>query len=125
VETAAEFDRHRYLSFATFRASGASVATPMWFVAIGGRLYMSTTADSGKVKRLRRSSRARIAPCDARGRARGDWRDVTARLVSDPGTAGRAETALRRKYGWQKRLLNLIARLGGRVGRRAHIEIEL
>ncbi len=125
MNTAAELDRHRYLSLATFRKTGTAVATPMWFAAVDGRLYIGTTADSGKVKRLRNSSRARIAPCDARGRVHGEWRDVTARLITDASLTARAEAALRKKYGWQKRLLNLMATLGGRVGRRVHIEIEL
>ncbi len=125
MDTAAELDRHRYLSLATFRANGTPVATPIWFVALGGRLYVGTLADSGKVKRLRRSSRARIAVCDARGRLRGEWRDVTARLVDDPDVIDRAEAALRKKYGWQKAVLNLLARLRGRRHHRAHIELEL
>jgi PPOX class probable F420-dependent enzyme len=125
MDAAADLDRHRYLSLATFRANGTPVATPMWFIALDGRLYIGTLAESGKVKRLRRSPRARIALCDRRGRLRGEWRDVTARLVDDAALAARAEAALRRKYGWQKALLNLLARLRGRRHRRAHIEIEL
>ena len=118
-------DDTRYLSLATFRASGAAVATPMWYVALDGALYMGTTADSGKVKRLRRSPRARVAPCDARGGVKGRWRDATARLVDDPALIKRIEAALVAKYGWQKRLLNLFARLGGRIRRRAWIELRV
>ena len=44
-----ELDRHRYLSLATFRQSGAQVATPVWFAAAGGRLYVFTSGESGKV----------------------------------------------------------------------------
>jgi hypothetical protein len=77
------------------------------------------------VKRLRRSSRARIAPCDARGHPHGPWRDATARLVTDPRTIARAQAALREKYGWQKWLLDLGARLTGRIRRRAWIAIVL
>jgi PPOX class probable F420-dependent enzyme len=114
----------RYLSLATFRASGAEVATPVWYAAVDGRLYVVTARDSGKVKRLRRSSRARIAPCDARGGTTGGWRDATARVVVDAGTIARADAALRVKYGWQKRLLDFFSRLGGRYHRRAWIEID-
>ena len=58
----AALDRYRYLSLATYRASGAQVATPVWFAEVDGTLYVFTAGDSGKVKRLRRSSRARIPP---------------------------------------------------------------
>jgi PPOX class probable F420-dependent enzyme len=118
-------DRYRYVSLATYRASGAEVATPVWFSVVDGTLYVFTAGDSGKVKRLRRSSRARIAPCDARGHPHGPWRDATARLVTDPRTIARAQAALREKYGWQKWLLDLGARLTGRIRRRAWIAIVL
>jgi len=50
------------LSLATFRKSGAEVATPVWFAASDGNLYVFTAGDSGKVKRLRHTARARVAP---------------------------------------------------------------
>jgi hypothetical protein len=37
----------------------------------------------------------------------------------------RAEAALDRKYGWQKRLLDLGSRLTGRIRRRAFIAIDV
>jgi PPOX class probable F420-dependent enzyme len=119
------FDRYRYLSLTTYRASGAEVATPVWFAAVDGALYVFTAGESGKVKRLRRSSRARIAPCDARGTPHGAWRDVTAHLVTDAGVIARAQAALRKKYGWQKWLLDLGSRLTGRIRHRAWIAIAV
>jgi PPOX class probable F420-dependent enzyme len=125
MDAAAELDRHRYLSLATFRASGAEVRTPVWFAVVDAKLYVFTAGESGKVKRLRRSSRARVAPCDARGHVRGAWRDADARLLEHPAAIVRAQAALRAKYGWQQRLLDLFSRLSGRVRRRVWIEIEL
>ena len=118
-------DRYRYLSLATYRANGAEVATPVWFAAVDGLLYVFTAGESGKVKRLRRSPRARVAPCDARGTPHGAWRDATAQLVTDAGVIARAQAALRAKYGWQKLLLDLGSRLTGRIRRRAWIAIVL
>jgi PPOX class probable F420-dependent enzyme len=123
VDAIGELDRHRYMSLSTFRRGGAEVATPVWFAAAGGKLYVFTAGDSGKVKRLRNSSRARVAPSDARGRVRGAWRDATARLVTEPAAIERAHAALRTKYGWQMWLTDLVSRLAGRIRRRAWIEI--
>jgi uncharacterized protein len=120
---AAELDGHRYLSLATLRRSGAAVATPVWFAAEGGALWVVSAGDAGKVKRLRNSPRVRIAPCDARGGLHGAWQDATARLVSDPALIARARAALRAKYGWQVRVLDFFARLSGRARRRAWIAI--
>jgi PPOX class probable F420-dependent enzyme len=115
----------RYLSLATFRANGTEVATPVWFAPADGAYYVFTAQDSGKVKRLRRSSRARVAPCDARGAVTGAWRDATARIVTDPAPIARANAALAAKYGWQKRMLDLGSWLSGRMRRRAWIAIDL
>jgi PPOX class probable F420-dependent enzyme len=121
--TAAELDRHHYVSLATFRRNGTPAATPVWFAAADGKLYVFTAGEAGKVKRLRQSPRARVAPCDSRGGLRGDWQDATARMVTDTTVIARAEAAVRRKYGWQSRMLDLFSRLSGRFTRRAWIEI--
>ncbi len=113
------------MSLATFRRSGAEVKTPVWFAAADGKLYVFTAGDSGKVKRLRRSPRVRIAPSDARGRVRGACWDAAARVISETPAIERARAALRAKYGWQMWLTDLFSRLTGRIHRRAWIEIEL
>jgi len=125
VNTISELDRHRYMTLSTFRRSGAEVATPVWFAAAGGKLYVFTAGDSGKVKRLRHSSRVRVAPSEARGRVQGAWRDATARLVTEPATIERAHAALHAKYGWQMWLTDLFSRLAGRIRRRAWVEISV
>jgi PPOX class probable F420-dependent enzyme len=121
----AAFDRHRYMALATFRRSGAEVRTPVWFAAMDGKIYVFTAGESGKVKRLRRSSRARVAPSDVRGGVRGEWWDVAARLLTEPGLIERAHAALRAKYGWQAWVGDVFSRLTGRIRRRAWIEIEV
>jgi hypothetical protein len=120
-----DLDRHRYMSLATFRRNGAEVRTPVWFAAADGRLYVFTAGESGKVKRLRHSSRARIAPSDARGQVRGEWCDASARVITAPRPIEKAHAALRSKYGWQLQLADLLSRLTGRTNRRAWIEIQL
>jgi PPOX class probable F420-dependent enzyme len=115
----------RYVSLATFRRDGREVRTPVWFAEVGGQFYVFTAGDSGKVKRLRASRRARVAACDARGGVHGPWHDATARIVDDPPSIARAHAAMQSKYGWQVRLLDLGSRLTGRIKRRAWIAIAL
>ena len=62
----------RYLSLATFRKSGVAVETAVWFAHAEDRLWVFSAGDAGKVKRLRTSSRSRVAACDARGRVHGE-----------------------------------------------------
>lgn len=113
------------MSLATFRRSGAEVRTPVWFAAADGRLYVFTAEASGKVKRLAHSSRARVAPSNGRGRITGEWRQATARILTEPRSIEQARAALRAKYGWQMRLTDLFSRLAGRINHRAWLEIHL
>ena len=59
------------------------------------------------------------------GKLRGPWRDATARLVTDVAVISPAQTAIGKKYGWQKWLLDLGSRLTGRIRRRAWIAIDV
>jgi PPOX class probable F420-dependent enzyme len=118
-------DRHRYISLATFRRSGAAVKTPVWFAEHGGRFYVFTAAGSGKVKRLKNDQRTRAAPCGPRGRLRGEWIEGQARRIENPALERAAYAALLAKYGWQMRVLNFFSRLSGKIEERAILELEL
>ena len=113
-----------YLSLATFRKDGRAVETPVWFGAAQGKLWVFTAANAGKVKRLRNSSRARVAACDLRGKLRGEWIDATAVIVDDAAREKVAYGALREKYGWQMWLTDLASTLTGRIRHRKILEIE-
>ena len=84
----------------------------MWFVAENDGaepvFYLSTNADSFKVKRMRRTPRVRIAACDRRGRVSGDWVEAQATVVGEP-EQGRATKAFDRKYFPWKQVINLMS----------------
>ena len=115
----------RYISFGTYRKNGDIVDTPVWAGDDGDRLYVFSSGDAGKVKRLRNGNRARVAPCTATGKVLGDYVDASAVLVDEPDVVARAYRALRRKYGWQMRMLDAMAMLAGRYNKRQIIEIRL
>lgn len=117
-------DSARYLNLLTFRKSGAEVSTPVWFAPHRGVFYAFSAGDAGKVKRLRNSSRARIAPCDWRGELRGSWQEAKAFLVDDPAERKAAFRALRCKYGWQMWAVDAGALLARTLRSRAVIRIE-
>jgi|SRR5687767_722057 uncharacterized protein len=110
MEGLAAFSRHRYLSLETYRRTGQAVATPVWFVVDRDVIYVYSLATAGKVKRIRNNPRVRIAPCDARGRLTGAWVEATARIV-DERHAAQAHGLLRAKYGWMKRLADLVRKV--------------
>lgn len=113
----------RYVSIATWRRDGREVRTPVWVARDGERLVVWTNVNSGKVKRIRRSGRVCVAPCDARGGLKGDWQEGIARILDDPAERDAALEHVFAKYGWQMRLAAFGARLGGRWGERAALEI--
>jgi hypothetical protein len=101
----------RYLNLETYRKTGKGVRTPVWFAhapaASGGpKFYVYATADSGKAKRLRRTSVAKVAPCDARGKVTGAWLAARAEIVGG-AEFDRGMTLLNRKYWPWKQVLDL------------------
>lgn len=107
------FASHKYLNLETFRKSGEVVRTPVWFApAIGAQglrtLYVYTIGNSGKVKRIRNNPRVRIAPCDARGKLRGDWVDAHAEILHGEEAAAGMRLLNERYVPW-KQLLDLFA----------------
>ena len=116
------FAGQTYISLESFKKSGQGVAVPVWFAEDAGTLYAYSEAASGKVKRIRNNPRVRVAPCDMRGRVKGEWVEATARILE--GTeARRAEELLNAKYGFQKRLLAFFAKFRPRP--RAYLAITL
>lgn len=114
-----------YLNLVTFRKTGTEVRTPVWFAEQDGLLYLFSNGSAGKVKRLRNSSRARVAPCDVRGKVLGEWQEAEAHLLSEPEVERRAHAALRRKYGWQMASLDFFAGLFGRKRERVFIAVRV
>jgi PPOX class probable F420-dependent enzyme len=114
----------RYVSLATFRRDGREVRTPVWVADEDGHLVVYTHRRSGKVKRIRATGRARLAPCDARGKLRGDFVEARARVATDPVEIERGLAAVERKYGWQMWAARQTARLFGRWADRALVVLE-
>ncbi|MFT5483196.1 MAG: PPOX class probable F420-dependent enzyme [Halieaceae bacterium] len=115
--------RANYLSLATFRKSGEVVATPVWFAEEDGVYYAFSAEDAGKMKRLRNSTKSRVAPCSVSGAIKGEWIETTARVLSAEQEQI-ALDALRRKYGWQMRLTDLGSKITGKFHHRSYIAIS-
>jgi PPOX class probable F420-dependent enzyme len=108
----------KYLNLESYRQNGASVRTPVWFAAGPEdspnsrlrKLYVYTTADSGKAKRIRRCGAIRIAACDMRGTVTAPWTDALAEVVTGEEFELGMRLLDRRYFPW-KQLLNLSALL--------------
>jgi uncharacterized protein len=109
-QSLAPFAGQRYLNLESFKRDGTPVQTPVWFAEEQGVLYVNTLANTGKVKRIRRHPRIRIAPCTMRGIVIGPWVEAEATIV-DATTAAHGHALLRQKYGWLTGIGYLFSRL--------------
>ena len=114
-----------YVSLATYRRNGVQVCTPVWIARAGACFYVFSEGEAGKVKRIRANGRARLAPCNYRGSVRGEWVDAHARITTQAAAIDAAYVALRKKYGWQIRITDILSKLSGRYARRVMIELQL
>jgi uncharacterized protein len=94
----------KYLSLTTYRKNGDAVATPVWLVRDGDELNVITQMNSGKVKRIRNNPNVLLAPCDARGRLKGDAVAGTATLL-DADRSRQVAKHITQRYGLLGRIL--------------------
>lgn len=100
----------KYVRFTTFRRTGVPVHTAVWFAAApDGSYVFESRADSGKVKRLRHTSKVEVGLSDVRGRVHDDEPRYTgvAEIVDDADGIAAAHRVLARKYGLQWRMVTL------------------
>lgn len=114
---------HKYMSLTTFRKSGKAVPTPVLFAEDNGKLYVSTRAHSGKVKRIRNNPQVQLAPCTARGKIVGQTIEAVTRILPSDEEA-LVIRALRYKY-FRVRVSMFLSKLRfwGKGKKRVYLEI--
>jgi uncharacterized protein len=108
---------HKYALLVTFRRDGTPVPTPVWFALLDDRRLVTHTEErTAKVLRIRHEPRARVFPCDPRGKPLGPGVEATARILAAEEERELAEAALDRHYGRVRRIHNkLLIDEGGMV----------
>ena len=101
-----QFKRQQYLNLETFRRNGESMKTPVWFTQEGETLYVSTVANSGKVKRIRNNGRINVAACKMDGMLTGGWTPAQACEITDPEIVTKVNRLFDKKYGLIKKLFD-------------------
>ena len=113
IEALAGLQGYRFLNLATVRRNGVPVVTMVLFALANGRIYIWTTKDSGKVKRIRNNPTVQIALSTRLGRPLGQIADATARMLSATEKVD-AQSLTDREFRWLKKVFGLILRLQGR-----------
>ncbi len=111
----------KYVSFTTFRKSGAAVSTPTWVVGLAdGRVGFWTAMGTGKTKRLRNDPSVILQPSDVRGRVKEHAvaQRGTAEMVQSGPLFEEVQRKVREKYGAMTKITKVLARVGsqGRKG---------
>ena len=122
--------RAPFVLLTTYRRTGEAVPTPVWAApdaTVAGRLWVTTPAGSGKVRRLAHTPEVTLTPCDRRGRTaqRAVGMPAVATVVDDDAGRERTHAALLAKHGAAVRVVEALSTLGrlrarvlGRTARR-------
>lgn len=105
----------KYVRLTTFKKDGTPVPTPVWLAQDGDALIVISNATTGKIKRLRHTSRVLLAPCDQRGRVAPGIEDVegVATLDETPEGIAHAVTLIKGRYGFMYTVAGFVNRLRG------------
>ena len=105
----------RYLSVTSFKRDGTGVATPVWSVSDGKRLFAFTDLHSAKVRRIRRNPRILVASCRVNGKLRGEPVPARAEVLTATAELERVRKLLVERYRISYRVVMLFYRLGRRL----------
>jgi len=105
----------RYLNITSFKRDGTGVATPVWFVSDGTRLFAFTDLHSAKIWRIRRNPQVLVASCWPWGQLRREPLPARAEVLTDTDDLERVRELLLARYKISYRVVMLFYRLGRRV----------
>jgi uncharacterized protein len=110
VPPLSQFEDEKVISLETYRRNGEPVRTAVWFLKEDGLLYVHTDNSTGKVKRIRRNPKVRVAPSHFRGKPKADYVDARAELEASPGAVEKYRSQIYKKYGVQGILTRFLQR---------------
>ena len=105
----------RYLSVTSFKRDGTGVATPVWFVSDGSRLYAFTDLHSAKIRRIHRNPHVLVASCRPGGKLRREPVTARADVLTAPTELERVQKLLLARYKISYRIVMFCYRLGRRL----------
>lgn len=105
----ATLEKQKYINLETYKKSGQGVKTPVWFMISDGLIFVYTTQNTGKTKRVKNNQKVRIMPCGMRGEPKGDWIDGTARFATESETQN-AIKLRHKKYGLKAKIVGMFVK---------------
>ena len=105
----------RYLSLTSFKRDGTGVATPLWFVIDGSRMFALTDLHSAKVKRIHRNPHVLVARCRADGKLQQRAAPGARGVLTAVPELERVQKLLMERYKLTYRVVMLAYRIGRRL----------
>jgi PPOX class probable F420-dependent enzyme len=102
-----QFLDKKYINLETYRKSGESVRTPVWFVVIDELIYVITRENTGKIKRIKNNPNVKIMPCTFNGKSTGTMISGQTNFVKNE-EAEKAIQVRKKKYGFMSRFANFL-----------------
>jgi len=100
---------HQFALLKTYRKNGVAVPTPIWFANENGKLYVTTSTTTGKVKRIHNNGRVTLVPCDRSGKVTEGAKEVEGIARELPASEyAHANAVLLHKYKFMYRLLDVL-----------------
>lgn len=108
------FLEQKYINLETYRKSGKSVRTPVWFVIFNELIYVITREKTRKVKRIKNNHNVKITPCTFTGKPTGSWVSGQANFVKNE-EAQKANNLRKKKYGFLVKISNFFTSQKGNL----------
>ncbi len=109
----------KYVRLTTFTRDGRPKPSPVWIADLGdGTVGFTTELGSWKTKRIANTPKIELAPSDVKGEVADDASAVTGTaVVVSHADASPIEAAIKAKYGWQFRMVSVLAWFKVRFGK--------
>jgi uncharacterized protein len=112
----------KYMAVKSFKKNGEGVITPVWVCKVGEKLFIWTSADSWKVKRIRNRADVQICSSDGRGNPKGEWVKAQAVIRDEASISEQVRNAMIKKYGLLFQFFNMMGKIYGSTAHYVAVE---
>ena len=99
----------KYICILTYKKNGDGVSTPVWFIRKDNKIYIRTSNQSGKVKRIKNNNNVSYALCNISGRIKGEWHNGLAKI--EPDVNKMIFSKITEKYGLIAQIINILYKI--------------
>jgi uncharacterized protein len=99
----------KYINILTYKKNGDGVSTPVWFIHKDNKIYIRTSNQSGKVKRIKNNNNVSYALCNISGKIKEEWHSGVAKIEPDINKI--IFSKITEKYGIFAHIMNILYKI--------------